>query len=56
MAFGGPLLNKKMAIKFKPIEEIEPLLRTLGYIKPKETIVVISLKDAVKRNAKDKRG
>jgi hypothetical protein len=58
MAFGGPLLNKKvqMAIRFKPIEEIIPLLRTLGYIKPKETIITIPIKEVLKSSAKNSRG
>jgi len=43
MTFGGPLLqkNSKMTVRFRPIEDIEPILRTLGYIRPKETIIVI---------------
>jgi len=44
MAFGGPLKkSKKISVTFSPIEDIEPILRTLGYLRPRETIAVIPL-------------
>lgn len=43
MVFGAPLLKKaKISLpKLRPIEDFEPMLRTLGFVKPKETVLII---------------
>lgn len=49
MVFGGPLLKKKVKssvkVEISPkllIDALEPLLRTLNYVKPAETISTIT--------------
>jgi hypothetical protein len=42
MVFGAPLLKKsRLSLKFRPIEEYEGMLRTLGFVRPKESVIVI---------------